>query len=319
MRKTIQLIALFFLHTSLLHGQNLVPNGSFETYTTCPFSTAQLDYTGNWFFCGASTDYYNACSPPGNMSVPSNIYGYQYASNGIGYIGMVLYAYGEGSPYNTREPAGTSLTSILTIGTKYYLSFKAVLVLNDFESDGACNKLGAKLSTIPYSSSNPAPVDNFAQVYTDSMIQDTSNWITIGGSFIADSAYSFITIGNFFDSSNSTYINLDSIFTTPVSAYYYIDDVRLSTDSVFVFSGIGGYGLAPDVGIFPNPSDGYIQITSNEKIFGIDVFSIDGKLLQFIQGDGYLNMLDLTHLASSIYIINIKTKSYDIRKKIIIR
>ncbi|MBK9286066.1 MAG: T9SS type A sorting domain-containing protein [Sphingobacteriaceae bacterium] len=230
----IVLISAFKINAQV----NLVPNPSFESYTYCPFGTAQLDCTSNWFFAAGSTDYYNACSPQGNMSVPYNVRGFQYASSGEAYIGMITLGLNEPNPPYYREPAMTKLSQALSIGTKYFVSFKAVLTINDFEACCASNKLGALFSKVPYSITDKAPINNFAHVYTNSIISDTLNWTMIAGSFIADSAYEYITIGNFFSSPNTSFIDYKNDFPATSAAYYYIDDVIVSTDSDFVYSNI---------------------------------------------------------------------------------
>lgn len=320
MKKLKTLLLLMIATSSFINGQNLVPNAGFETYDTCPSSTGQLSYTGNWVFCGASTDYYNACSPPGSMSVPSNIYGYQNAADGNAYIGMIAYAYGEGQPYSIREPAGTFLSSALTIGVKYFLSFKVIMTLNDFESGGACDKMGAKLSTIAYSASNPAPVDNIANVYTDSIISDTLNWFNVCGSFIADSNYTFISIGNFFDSSNSHYFHYNSLDSFYLySAYYFIDDIRLSTDSSFVYNSINESNKSSEFSIFPNPNNGIFQIvlpnTSDRKYF---VLNSLGRLLYSNETNDSVVRFDLNFLEAGIYYLVITRNNSKYFEKIII-
>ena len=72
----------------------------------------------------------------------------------------------------------------------------------------ASNKLGAKFSTVSYSYSNPIQINNFAHVYSDSVIKDTTSWTLIKGEFTADSAYQYISIGNFFDDINTDTITI---------------------------------------------------------------------------------------------------------------
>lgn len=296
-----------------------MPNGSFENYTTCPNSTSQLSYTGNWMFVGASTDFYNACSPQGNMSVPSNIYGYQDGYDGSGYIGMIAYAVGDFQQENAfREPAGTYLTQPLTIGQKYYLSFKAALTINNFESGGACNKLGAKLSTVAYSNSNPTPVDNFAHVYTDSIITDTVNWTIISGSFIADSAYSFISIGNFFDSLNTQYTDFNGLWYTE-TAYYYFDDIRLSTDSNFVLSvNQKNDSYSVIFSVYPNPASDFVNLTfEDNEVHTVVIYNSIGEVV-LMKSLKQQSTLNISTLSRGIYYIQTSYNNKFISEKLII-
>jgi hypothetical protein len=270
MLKQFQLLICFLSCTFCLKGQNLVPNGSFENYTQCPTSTGQLSYTTDWFWAGASTDYYNSCSPQGNMSVPLNIYGYQYASEGNAYVGLNVYALHEGSlnPFYVREPVSVQLTTPLQIGFKYFVSFKVALTLNNFESCCATNKLGARFTTFPYTDANgnnPAPVNNFAHVYSDTIITDTTNWTIISGFFVSDSSYNYITLGNFFDSTQTQVIDYFNNYPQTSAAYYFLDEVKVSTDSLFVNQvKENNYDLS--FIYFPNP-------TSSEVIICVDPFS----------------------------------------------
>ena len=193
---TIIITAMLCLLISTGKAQNLVPNPSFEDTVHCPTTLDQINYSTGWSTYCVTPDYYNACN--GNvLGVPSNGIGYQAAASGNGYAGFTAYNVGGFA----REIIGRQLSQTLLIGQTYYVSIKVSLA--EFEGPPPqfvpCNKVGAKFSTIPYSASNPAPVNNFAHVYTNTIIGDTTNWTTIKGFFMADSSYQFIMIGNFFD------------------------------------------------------------------------------------------------------------------------
>jgi hypothetical protein len=196
-----------------------------------------------------SPDYFNECAPY-PFSVPDNVGGYQLAATGKGYAALIPYI----DTQTYRELIGVNLTSALTIGSQYFVRMKICAGFNPFYGQVlAINKMGALFSTFNYLNNN-FNVTNYCQVYTDSIIVDTVNWTTIKGSFIADSAYSFITIGNFFINANT-----DTIHFTQVSgrAYYYIDDVCVSADSLTCNPFSEGQSEIPNhnsvIKIFPNP------------------------------------------------------------------
>jgi hypothetical protein len=88
MNKLCCLIGMFFA-SGVCEAQNLVPNGDFEQYHSCPTFHSQLDSALYWFNPGlylpgnSTPDYYNACgSPP--ASVPDNFCGSQNALSGAG-------------------------------------------------------------------------------------------------------------------------------------------------------------------------------------------------------------------------------------------
>ena len=71
-------------------AQNLVPNYSFETFSTCPFSAGQIYYAPPWVDpTTTSSDYYNSCASMGT-DVPVNWAGNQSAKDGNAYAGCAL-------------------------------------------------------------------------------------------------------------------------------------------------------------------------------------------------------------------------------------
>jgi len=120
MRKSI-LLLLLFSTTLVVKGQNLVPNGGFEQYTSCPNNFAQLDSALFWHQpTTASSDYFNQCAPLG-ISVPYNAFGFQQAHSGVAYGGIYLFT--GGIPLNYREYCETSLLSPLNAGACYHIEF----------------------------------------------------------------------------------------------------------------------------------------------------------------------------------------------------
>jgi len=300
----ITLTYCFLLITSFFYSQNLVPNPSFETYTMCPNSTSQLSYTGNWFISAGTTDYYNSCSIPGSMSVPSNIYGYQNAYSGNGYVGLNFFSLHS----NYREPLSTKLSQTLVTSQKYYVSFKVALTINNFESCCATNKLGALFSVNPFSSSFPPPIKNFAHIFSNTIITDSLYWTSIYGSFTSDSSYRYITIGNFFDSLNTGIVDYNNNYPLTLGSYYFVDEVRVSTDSNFVLASVKeSEKLTNDLIVFPNPASDKIFIKGMQN-YEIELYDVFGqKILQidYNVGEG----INISTFNSGIYILNIKTKN----------
>lgn len=93
----------------------------------------------------------------------------------------------------------------------------------------ATNKMGAYLDdgSIDTVSICSKPITFVRpQVYTDSVIKDTLNWVKIEGSFVANGTERFITLGNFFPKDSVTYIVPFGIISHQW-AYYLIDDVSV--------------------------------------------------------------------------------------------
>jgi hypothetical protein len=261
---------------------NLVPNPSFEEFTQCPNSSNELYKCKNWFRAASSPDYYNSCSGQGNMGVPYNIYGFQYAADGNAYVGMVTYGLNDNSYWQTREIIGCKLNSQMEIGIKYFIKFKASFTLNDFETGIAVNKLGVLFSNTQHSyidSGSTPPINNFAHFFTDSIIQDTLNWVTIFGSFVSDDNYEYMYIGNFFENSQTDrLILIDDSLQNPAS-YYYIDDIVVSTDSIFVLRQKPNISIK-NVSVFINSNNELVLLNLNPNInYSILIYNINGKLI----------------------------------------
>lgn len=241
------------------NSQNLVPNPSFEDTLGCPQGFGQINKANGWSSYAASPDYFNSC---GNFDF--DVFGYQMPSSGSAYAGFANYVSNALYPDpNYREYLGRALTSPLTINTKYYISFKVNLtIFASVPSNCGSNKMGAMFSSVPYSSANPAPINNNPPVYSNSIITDTLNWTTIFGSFVADSAYQYLIIGNFFDNNNTDTLLLTS--DTVCSSYYYVDDICVSTDSAYCVNyatGLSELQDKPSILVFPNPAHNSINIS----------------------------------------------------------
>lgn len=230
------ILALMISNYYCLAQVNLVTNPSFEEYTNCPNSSYQTHYLDSWDIDYNTADFYHECSTL-NYSLPQNVMGYQCASTGNGYAGLIFYGILNSlPPLNIREYIGGNLSDTLTIGTKYFVSFKVSLAENTFSSN---NNLGIKFTTLnlvnsnsftPYIVQPPPFIDNFSQVNYNNIISDSIGWISIKGSFTADSSYINFLIGDFFTTSMTDSI-LKPGYTT-CQSYYYIDDVCVSTDSL---------------------------------------------------------------------------------------
>jgi hypothetical protein len=123
------------------------------------------------------------------------------------------------------------------------------------------SKIGILFSTVNYNAFNPSPINGFAHIYCDSIITDTLNWITVKGSFVADSNYSFITIGSFFTDEHIDSLQLSGSICR---SYYFVDDVCVSTDSFFCsdykYVGTDKATYPKEISVYPNPSRDFVNI-----------------------------------------------------------
>lgn len=296
-----------FITCGVCSGQNLVPNWSFEDTVACPWYYHQIFLATGWSSYKETPDYFNACNTT-LVGVPANVEGFQFANTGSAYAGGITYS---SFTVNYREVMGTQLTQPLIIGQKYFVSF---FVSRAYDSTNvlllSSNKIGLRFSTVPFSyfPNNPTPINNFAHVYTDSIVTDTLNWTKISGSLIADSAYSYVAIGNFFDDSNTSISNLDtSIFNE--YAYYYIDDIKVSTDSVFVNGTNEQNNNGNQFAIYPNPFSDKINITTKRnELVELNLFDVTARKI-FNQSFINSTSINTEQLAKGIYIYEVRNKN----------
>lgn len=209
-------------------ANNLVPNPSFEQFTTCPPGVAPPFTAAIWSLpsVGGSSDYYNSCAPAASfVSTPDNGFGTQVPRTGSGYAGFIL------RPTNLyREYLEVQLTTPLVAGNTYQVSFYVSLA---DQSKWAIDKFGTYLSVGSVGPINGAPVLPFVpQVMhpIGTFITDKTNWTQISGSYTATGGEDHLVIGNFYD----------NVATTPQmgqggfyeGSYYYIDDVSVCATCV---------------------------------------------------------------------------------------
>ncbi|MFH2143520.1 MAG: T9SS type A sorting domain-containing protein [Bacteroidota bacterium] len=320
--KYIVTFLVFILALQAAKGQNLVPNPSFEQYDTCPNFYGGNNLSNGWYSFRPSPDYFNICSTSSLVGVPYNAFGSQSASTGNAYCGFTSYR-----TDNINELLGRKLSTALLPGTKYYVSIKVCLAGC---SPCGIDKIGVLFSTVSYCDSldsfnvcysAPAPLTNYAPVYSSQIITDTTNWTTITGSFVADSAYQYIIIGNLFDYTHTNYILLygnTSCFNSYV--YYYVDDICMSTDSLTCYqtNDISENLISNEIIIFPNPSDNYVYIhitNDNHLTFTCNIINIYGKIIQQLINP---STVDVSDLPNGIYLFQIRSGNKILNEKITI-
>lgn len=190
-------------------SQNLVPNPSFESYSSCPVGWSTLSLATGWYNPpGVTPDYFNACNG-GIVGVPNNTMGYQPARTGVAYAG-----------FRSAEPMQTTLICPLDSGETYFVSFyvncadrtqKSVDNIGIHLTDSV--KTVAQLNTISPQIYNPS----------FSFLDDTANWVEVSGNYTANGGEQYITISTF----NPTNGNTHNPSATFNYSYYYIDDASV--------------------------------------------------------------------------------------------
>ena len=253
-------ILIFLISIALLTNvkaqNNLVPNPSFEVYSSCPNAQDDVYKAVPWFNPTDDTpDYHNSCNTT-FFSVPSNWRGFQYARTGSAYPGMGMLVNFLGA--DTREYIEVKLIEPLKKGYRYSVEYYVSLSnISMYSTDAMGAYIGDSL--VKYTSAYIQLLDCIPQINNPkgSVLKDTLNWVRIGGIFKSEGGEQFITIGNF---TADTLNKIDTLnYGTDQEAYYFIDDVSvvcLNCDS----TAPGNNLFIPDA--FSPNSDG-----NNDKLF----------------------------------------------------
>lgn len=203
---------------------NLVPNGSFEIYDTCPQYPNQLHFAHGWFRAtSASSDYFNSCDLTGYVSTPHNFYGNTVPFHGNAYAGFGYTINGDYTEY-----IGTKLSDSLLKDTVYYVSFYIVL---SGQSKYAINAVGLYLSKDSIDDNSSTLSAYNPQILTNTFVSDTLNWTKVYSLYTATGGEKFVTIGVF-----KPYTLIDTI-RNPFgvhSPYYYVDSVSVCKTSQII-------------------------------------------------------------------------------------
>ena len=212
--------------------QNLVYNGGFEEYYSCPVAndlgTNQLELAKGWWKPTLGTsDYFNRCNNT-IVSVPTNFWGYQEAYQGDGYVGLVPAEWQiSNGVYIGFEYIQTQLLRSLAPCVEYHFEMKV-----NFSNYSlyAHSRIGALFTKNRINEPTWNAITLSPQVInTQGFLTDTVNWITIGGNFTATGNEQYLCIGYFFDNVQNDTIKFQDP-DVPIdtrAGYYYIDNVSL--------------------------------------------------------------------------------------------
>jgi hypothetical protein len=212
---------------------NLVPNGSFELYSSCPPTGASIKYAVPWVqpnnpWTSGSSDFYHFCACPA-FACPPNSRGFQYPRTGNGFIGIYLF----------WEPTVTDQDKwreYIEVGLSDSLKFQKKYCVRFYTSKGnwssyAVKNIQAVLTndTLQYNDPNFTFISGVTPfMEADSIITDTLNWTKIETTYTANGGERFLTIGNFNSGLSTSYQYVWPFSGSPNTlGYYLIDDVSI--------------------------------------------------------------------------------------------
>jgi hypothetical protein len=221
----------------VLMAQNLAPNPSFETITSCPPGNSGISggYAPPWNRPPGSIttpDLFHSCGTVGincnNINVPGNNYGgVSAAFDGVAYAGILTYY--TACP-NCREYIHAPLVSAMVAGNTYDVRMRVKLApLSRYATD----RFGIHLSnTAPNQPSNQpillTPTWQYPGVHADK-----TNWVLMKFSYVAAGGEAYITAGNFYNNASTTITDFGSsaglCALVTSGNIYYIDSIYVGT------------------------------------------------------------------------------------------
>ncbi len=236
MRHILPLIFCLFFGVSELLAQvgkdntvmeNIVPNPSFEDYSSTPIG---------WFYKGKHfTSVVKYWSAPTSASpdvfgpkvrVPTHWkekgFGGQKARTGTSMVGTTLYGCEDGKPH-CREYVQIQLKEPLVLGQNYYTEFW----VSDLPRSMKVNNIGVHFSDEKIDIKGDPILDFRPEVKAKDIVTSPSGtWVKIAGRFQAKTEANYLIIGNFM-TDTLTSMKMSTAPQPLNYAYYYIDDVLL--------------------------------------------------------------------------------------------
>ncbi|UPT69006.1 MAG: T9SS type A sorting domain-containing protein [Sphingobacteriales bacterium JAD_PAG50586_3] len=267
---------------------NLIPNGSFESYVTCPVSSNDYEgFVSDWYNPTDSIpyiptpDYYNSCANPSNVGVPQNFCGFLNAKNGSAYAGIFFYNPAGFTDCDSREYLTVKLASPLIKDSIYNYKMSVSFALR--YNSVALSNIGVVLSKDSIHQYLACVIDLpdssiILKNHQDSIVYNPGSWKELNFTFKANGGEAFLCIGNF-DTDN----DIDSIhYNSPQgyfeNTYYLIDDVSLVRATSV---GVDENEMGNKIKVFPNPAQDLVTIklppSYNQAI--LDIYNLTGQLI----------------------------------------
>ncbi|PBQ32611.1 hypothetical protein CNR22_12800 [Sphingobacteriaceae bacterium] len=221
---------LTFQSICSFNAQNLVNNPGLEITSSSPTGYNQLNLANGWSNCNGNYITQGTWGSPDLLSLngsgvaqlPCGYITCVQPHSGNNVLGFVTY---NGYHVDAREYVSTNLTTTMQVGQTYSISFYATtgsLTSASYVS----NNIGVLFTNnAVWHGSNSLRI-NRTPHYNMSTVLDTTGWKYFSFTFVADSAYKYITFGNYYSDANTTLVNKNS--TSDVYAYNIIDDITVS-------------------------------------------------------------------------------------------
>lgn len=243
------LAVVWFYARIPVRAQELVSNGNFETYLSCPSGNASMPFSQNYNFFPtvqhwsnpmllSSPDYFNACvGSISGLGIPGSVHGHKWPRSGNAYCGIIVWENegGTGIPaYDYREYLQTRLTQPMEAGSQYCVEFYVAPSISPYFSynyfstdDIGVHFSGARpVDVQSYTLSLSYHIRNMAGVF----FEDTAVWYKVSGIYTAAGGEEWLTLGSFKSAVPSAGQPLYPVLpdaSLPFRAYVFIEDVSV--------------------------------------------------------------------------------------------
>lgn len=298
----------------MCNAQNLIPNGDFEQYSSCPSYWSQINKaffwttpTTNVIGISGTPDYFNQCTSYPDMGVPSNFFGTQQTHSGNAYAGIYAW-YGLGA--DRREYIEVSLTSPLVANSCYH--FEMYVNIGDI-CNYTIDNIGVYFSDTLVSGINNQTVLPFVSQINNvaGNYFDNQNWTLVSSNYTAVGGESFLIIGNFMaDTLTDTVVLNTATFS---ATYCYIDDVSLIQIPPCNV-GFAEQNENEEIKVYHNPVINKLNISSNNnKLSEIILYDIASRK---IMQKKFINSVTLSteQLSKGLYLYEVRNKDGSCKK-----
>lgn len=232
-KKAVRLVSVMaFGMTSVLawgqDGQNIVPNGSFESLAKKPKKLGSIENATGWVSpTGVRADLFTGSSE--EIGVPANVMGNEMAQEGGNYVGIVGFSYGNKLPRSyVMTKLDTPMKKDMAYCVKFYVSLAEA-------SKYASNNMAANFGKKPFGTDSKVSIvaePSLMHFNNDHKIMSARyNWTEICGVYTAEGGEKYMTLGNFLSDEDTRSERMkkdpDIKVAQSISAYYYIDNVSV--------------------------------------------------------------------------------------------